>query len=167
MPAIAFPKLPDHARIWIFGTSEPLEEEPAARLGAAVARFIDGWEAHGQPVVGSFDWRERRFLIVAADELATGVSGCSIDSLFRTLQPLERELGTTLLDRSLVWYRDGTGAVRSSTRPEFRELVRRGVVDDRTTVFDNTAATVGTLRGGEWERPLADSWHAEAFLAPR
>jgi hypothetical protein len=164
---VPFAQLPDHARVWVFAAAEPVVGSAADRLLADVDDFVQGWTAHGAPVVGGFDWRFDRFLIVAADERATGVSGCSIDSLFRTLKEMEKETGQALLDSSLVWYRDDAGAVRSVSRSGFRKMVEREEVGEGSIVFDNTVATVGALRSGGWERPLAESWHGQAFLARR
>lgn len=159
-----FAEMPDQARLWIFASPRPLEEREEAWLRARVRDFVDGWTAHGAPVAGAFDLLHDRFLLVAADEEATGVSGCSIDALTRTLKGAERELGLSLLDASSrVWYRDGAGDVRAVPRAEFREAVRSGEVGAETPVFDNTAATVGAARRGGWERPMRDSWHARAF----
>lgn len=163
MSAVDFSLLPGDARVWIFSASRPLSPAEADLLLERVDRFVEGWLAHGMPVVGARDWRHGRFLLVAADERATGVSGCSTDSLFRTIQEAERELDVTLLDRSGVWFRDAEGEVRCATRPEFRALARAGEVTEETPVFDHTVGTVGEVRGGRWELPLRDAWHAQAF----
>jgi hypothetical protein len=167
MPGLPFISMPDDARVWVFGTSQPVHGTSTDRLLDVVDGFIRSWVAHGAPVVGASDWRYDHFLIIAADERATGVSGCSIDSLYRTLRTAEHELGVTLLDSSPVWFRDAGGVIRCAGRPHFRELVAREEVGDATIVFDNTVGTVGGLRAGEWERPFAESWHARAFGPPR
>lgn len=167
MPGIPFSNIPDNARAWVFAASRPVLGEEAERLLRVAEAFVRGWLAHGQPVVGAVDWRHDHFLIVAADEEATGVSGCSIDSLFRTLREAERELGVSLLDSSFVWYRNYSGQIEALPRPEFRERVSSGEVTDDTTVFDNTVGKVGQIRQGEWERPFRESWHGRAFAARR
>lgn len=160
--AVAFSSLPDAARLWIFAAADPVPEAKAAGLLERVDAFLEQWNAHGHPVVGGRDWRHGRFLLVAADEEATGVSGCSTDSLFRVVKEAERDLGVSLLDSSRVWFREGD-EIRSESRGEFRERVKRGAADGETLVFDNTAATVGDVRAGRWERPMREAWHARAF----
>ena len=167
VPIVPFNSMPDDARVWVFGASQPVHGGAAERVLSSVDRFIRGWLAHGQPVVGACDWRYDRFLMIAADEEATGVSGCSIDSLFRTLSGVEREQGITLLDASFIWYRDSSGSVQCVTRPEFRGLIGEGVVNDDTIVFDNTVGSVGGVRESAWERPVQTSWHGKAFLGHR
>lgn len=162
---VIFSDLPDDARLWIFAAARPLDAEECSRLLALVDDFLAGWHAHGHPVVGARDLRLDQFLLVAADERASGVSGCSIDSLYRVLKQVDGEISVGLLDSSLVHYRDADGTVRSVSRPDFRELVAEGAVDGDTLVFDNTLRTVGDLRAERWELPLRESWHARAFLS--
>ncbi|HEX2203547.1 MAG TPA: hypothetical protein VHG91_09630 [Longimicrobium sp.] len=163
MPRTDFDRIPDDARVWVFAASRDLSDAERDRLLARVDAFLDRWAAHGAPVVGAKDFLHGRFLVVAADERATGVSGCSIDSLFHALADTEREMGLTLRDASLVFFRDASGAVRSLPRPDFRALAQAGEIGEDTVVFDNTVATAGDLRGGRWETRFRDAWHARAF----
>lgn len=165
MSAVDFSLLPDDARVWVFPASRPLAPGEAVGLLERVDAFVERWLAHGRPVVGARELRYGRFLLVGADERATGVSGCSIDSLFHTLQEVEAEMGVRFLDRGGVWYRDPEGEIRSASRPEFRALARAGEVGEETVVFDNAVTTVDEVRRGRWEVPMRDSWHAQAFLA--
>ena len=160
--SVPFTELPDEARLWIFASPDALTPAASRELLARVDAFLEEWHAHGHPVVGGRDWRYDRFLMVAADEAATGVSGCSTDALFRIFKAAERELGISLLDGSLVWYREGN-EIRSATRADFRDRVRRGEVTQDTIVFDNTTSSVGAVRQGRWERPMRESWHGKAF----
>jgi hypothetical protein len=167
MPLVPFTELPDSARVWVFAAAEPIDPATADALTDHVQSFITGWLAHGRPVYGAFDWKYNQFLFIAADEAASGVSGCSIDSLFRSLQALEKKYGLTLLDSSPVWYRDEAGAISTVSRPEFKFLAESGDVGSATVVFDNSVANVGALRNGGWERAAAESWHGKAFLTAR
>lgn len=163
MPSIPFVSMPDSARAWVFGSAQPVLGADAEMLLGCTDSFIRSWSAHGLPVVGACDWRYDHFLIVAADEESSGVSGCSIDSLFHALRTIEGSIGVTLLDSSKVLFRDSVGIVQALPRLEFRALVAAGEVGDSTIVFDNTVGTVGAIRAGEWERRFAGSWHERAF----
>ncbi|HEX6037301.1 hypothetical protein, partial [Longimicrobium sp.] len=165
MPAVSFDQLPDDARLWVFAAARPLDDTQQADLLAHVDDFIARWAAHGSPVVGGRELRHGRFLLVGADERATGVSGCSIDTLFRSLGELEAQTGVPLRDSSLVFWRGADGQIQAEPRASFRQRVSAGEVDADTTVFDNTVGTVGDVRGGRWELPMRASWHARAFGA--
>lgn len=160
---VPFSDLPDDARLWSFAASRPLTEDETERLLGRVDEFLTGWHAHRRAVTGAREWAEGRFLFIAADERATGVSGCSIDSLFHTLRQAEREMGVSLTDSSRVWFRDSVGEIKSVSRPEFGALAAAREVGPDTHVFDQTISTVGDLRAGRWEAPLRTTWHARAF----
>ena len=152
MPRTDISRLSDDANIWIFPIT-PALADPDAML-RRVDAFLDSWAAHDVPVLAARELRENRFLIVAADKDAEK-SGCSIDRLFALVRMMERELGISMLDASVVYYRDAEGVVRDAKRSELRERA-----NESTIVFDTTAPTLGDLRRGTWERPARDSWHA-------
>lgn len=163
MPRIPFEHLPDDARLWVFPASRPLGPREAEDVLGAVDRFLETWSAHGAPLTAGRDLRYGCFLLVAVDERAAGVSGCSIDALTRGLREIERRLGVSLLDHGPVWYREGD-VVRRASREEFRALVQAGAVTPDTVVFDHTVATIGALRSGAWETSAGRSWHGRAFF---
>ena len=147
------------ARAWIFASPTSLDDAQSSRIMGIVARFLDGWESHGVRLPAACAMIENRFLVVAADE-RTDPSGCSIDKLFRLLQALAVETGTTLLESHRVYYRDRDGRVQSATRAGFRDLASRNEVGPATIVFDTTIETLGAVLDGRWERPAGESWHA-------
>ena len=159
MPQVSFDTLPDDARLWVFGSSVPLDAAASARLLDEVDAFLRVWAAHGAPLSSGRDWRDDHFLAIGVDQATAGASGCSIDGLFRSLRTLERELGTTFLGGGRVFYRDPSGAVRVVERDEFGDLAAAGMVGDETLVFDTTVSTAREWRR-LFERQAAESWHA-------
>lgn len=164
MPLVEFSEMPDHARLWVFPGTRKLEDAQSQELLSAVDGFLAQWSAHGAPLVVAREWRHGRFLLVAVDESATGVSGCSIDGLVRHLRELERRFDLRLTDHAPVWYRDN-GTISMSSRAEFAAMARVGAVGPETPVFDNSVTTVGAVGLGRWELPARDSWHA-SLLGP-
>jgi hypothetical protein len=164
MPAAPFARMPDDARLWVFAADRALEADEAALLLARVDEFLERWAAHGTPVLGARELRHGRFLLVASDERASGVSGCSIDSLFHALGAVEQELEIDLRGAaSRVFFRDASGEIRSAERGEFRRMAAEGALGEDTPVFDNTVADVGALNAGRWETRFGAAWHARAF----
>jgi hypothetical protein len=163
MPRVALDVLPDHARVWVFAAQRPLQPDEQAALLADVDAFLEGWAAHGAPLRCARDFRYDRFLIVAVDEAAAGVSGCSIDALTRQLRQHEQRLGVTLMDNGPVLYRSPGGIERAS-RAAFGDLADAGAVSPDTIVFNNTVPDLGALRSGKWETRAGDSWHGRAFF---
>jgi hypothetical protein len=160
MPAVPFATLPDDARVWVFAAADPVTGPAEAALLAAVDQFLAGWAAHGVPLRCAREWRDARFLAVGVDQSVEGASGCSIDGLFRGLRALEPTLGTSLLGGGRVYWRDADGAVQGGDRPRLRALADAGAVGTSTPVFDTTVTTAAAWRA-RFERPLAESWHAQ------
>jgi hypothetical protein len=160
MPLTEFQALPDDARLWTFAASRRLSDRESAAFLAATDEFLGGWSAHRVPLATSREFRYGQFLLVAVDEAPAGASGCSIDALVRFIRQAEVPLGVSLTDNRPVWFRDDQGEIRCESRDRFKALAREGAVTGNTIVFDNTIETVGALRGGRWERPASESWHA-------
>lgn len=161
-----FDGYPDGARIWVFGAQRGLDGEEAALLLASVDGFLAGWKAHGVPLRAARAWRYNRFLIVCADTETELPSGCSIDALTRVLKDMEAQLTVRFLGNEAVWYRDFEGHIRRTSRPGFRVLAGSGEVSAGSVVFDNSLTTLQQLRGGGWEGPAAERWHAVFFRRP-
>lgn len=160
MPKVSFDALPDDARAWVFGASDPLDAERCDVLLRAVDEALGQWSAHGVPLTCARDWRDGRFLVIGVDQRDAGASGCSIDALFRELQRLERTLGTTLVAGGRVFYRAASGEVQCVDRATWAARARQGEVGESTPVFDTTVTTVGDVRR-RFERPASESWHAQ------
>ena len=160
MPKVPFEQLPEDARLWVFGASDPLDATAADALLRVVDAWLDGWQAHGEPLTCARDWRDARFLAIAVDQRTAGASGCSIDALFRSLQQLERGIGTSFLAGGRVFYRGGDGQVQCVDRATWGARRREGDVGDDTPVFDTTLTRVGDYRA-HFERQASTSWHAQ------
>lgn len=161
MPIVPFDRLPNDARVWVFASDHALSGAVADTLLASVDQFLSEWKAHGVPLRCARDWRDGRFLAVGVDVNAENASGCSIDGLFRTLQQLERSIGTRLLGGGRVFYRTRAG-IETSSREQFAERVKRGEVMRETPVFD-TSITAAEAWRTRFEQPAGRSWTAAFF----
>ena len=157
MPRIDFSQLPDDARLWVFVADRPVADP--TRVLAAVDAHLDGWAAHGVPLVCAREWRDDHFLAIGVDEKATGASGCSIDGMFRTIARAQGGLGTDFLASGRVVWRDSEGTIRVTPRADFESLAAAGTVTPETPVYETLADTVGTWRH-HTTRPATTSWAA-------
>ncbi len=161
MPIVPFESLPDNARVWVFASDQPLSGAIADTLLAAVDQFLAEWKAHGVPLRCARDWRDDRFLAIAVDVNTENASGCSIDGLFRTLQQLERSIGTRLVGGGRVFYRT-PGGIETTSRDQFVDRVKRGDVARETPVFD-TGVTAASAWRTRFEQAAGRSWTAGFF----
>jgi len=164
MPLVPFASLPDDSRVWIFAAAAPIEDVDEGKLLAAVDGYLLQWKAHGHALTCAREWRDEHFLVIGVDQRTEGASGCSIDGLFRTLQGMERDVGTSLVGGGLVFFRDAAGMVHSVARKDFKRLSRSGDVSSATRVFDTTLTTAGDYRA-RFERAAGESWHATLLTA--
>lgn len=163
MPIVPFASLPDSARVWVFASDRELTGAAADTLLAAVDQFLSEWKAHGIPLRCAREWRDDRFLAIGVDVEAENASGCSIDGLFRTLQQLERTIGSRLVGGGRVFYRVGS-EIRAATRDEFIERIKRGEVRGETPVFD-TSVTGAKAWRTDFEQRAASAWTAPYFAS--
>lgn len=159
MPLVSFESLPDVARVWVFGSARPLDLESAADMLRAVDEYLDGWCAHGSPLTVGRDWRENCFLTIAVDPRSSDASGCSLDALFRVFKDLERGMGTSLINRGAIFFRDESGNVQSLDRARFAELASNASITAASVVFDTSVATLGEWRD-RFETTAGRAWHA-------
>jgi hypothetical protein len=160
MPITSFANLPDDARLWVFAASNPISPERSSSLLTVVDEWLDDWKAHGEPLTSAREWRDDRFLVIGVDQSTAGASGCSIDALFRILQTLQSQLGTSLVGGGRVFYQNRAGAIESSTRAGFSERANAGAVDADTIVYDTAITSAADYRRG-FARRAGDSWHRE------
>ncbi|MDE2806279.1 MAG: hypothetical protein OXN18_14150 [Gemmatimonadota bacterium] len=163
MNIVALDDFPDSARVWVFGSERELAGAEAGVLLDAVDGFLARWTAHGVPLRAARSWCYDRFLMVAVDIESAPPSGCSIDALVTVLRGLEDRLSVRFLGNEAVWYRDSRGSIRRATRTRFRALAVNGDVVPETVVFDNSVTVLADLRGGRWEGPARERWHAALF----
>lgn len=159
-----FSDLTETARAWVYGAEQPLTPDQIQALQKHMAGFMAEWQSHGRPVTPNWQLVHDRFVIIGADEAAFELSGCSIDSMVRTLDAFNRTAGLNFTNSgSKVFYRDHEGTIQCVDRIAFGELAKDGAISNETIVFDNTIATVGHFLTGQWEKPMHESWHMDVF----
>ncbi len=157
---------PSHSRLWIFPLEGRVIEEKRELLLSKLREFAGGWNAHKKAVTGCAELFAEKFVMMAADESVTGVSGCSTDSMVRAVQLAVESLGMKLADVSLIFYcPDGEETVTTVSRAEFKRLASQGAVTLDTLVFDPVVSTAGDVYEGKFLKPVRDSWHARLLGA--
>jgi hypothetical protein len=82
--------------------------------------------------------------------------------MLRGVSQITARLGLPLEDPQAVLVRlaDGLHAI---PRPELESRLQEGTLDGATPVLDLGLLTLGDLRGGRLERPLAATWIGRKF----
>ena len=102
-----FNTLPGESRIWIYASEKALTSEQQEYIINYIAEHLKGWNAHKVPLTAGLTILENHFIVVALDESKNGASGCSIDTLQKTIQELEKDLSIALMNRLNVFCKEG------------------------------------------------------------
>lgn len=153
-PLPAFSSLPDDARLWLLALIRPAD---ATVLAPEMEVLMARWRHKGVQYQGAWALLENRILAVAEPTLAAAPSGCAIDGMLRGVGQLTSRLGLELEDPQAVLVRLNDG-IHAISREDLETRLADGTLDGATPVLDLALLTLGDLRGGRLERPLASTW---------
>jgi len=155
---VDFKTLPDESRVWVYQASRSFTDAELKEIEESLNVFIEEWTAHGSELKAGFEFRYKRFIILALDQSQTSASGCSIDASVHFIQSLEKKYRVELLDKMNVSYKQGE-FIAYKPLAEFKKMARQKAVSKNTVVFNNLVAN--KLEYSEhWEVPASESWHA-------
>jgi len=146
----------DSSRVWIYQSSRMFFISEALELEEMMQEFVQGWHSHGIPVKGYANLFFGRFIILMADETATGVSGCSTDSSVRLIKAIEEKFKVDLFNRQSLAFvvKDKIEQVPLS---QLSYAFENKFIDEDTLYFNNTVLTKKQL-AENWIIPISNSW---------
>lgn len=154
MSLAPFSALPDDARLWLLALVQPADSATLApELDALMAR----WRHKGTQYQGAWTLLEPRILAIAEPTLASEPSGCAIDGMLRGVTQGIARLHLALEDPTAVLVRLGDG-LKAIARTDLEARIAAGTLGANTPTLDLALLTVGDLRSGRLERPLAATW---------
>ena len=147
-----FHTLPEQARIWLYASEKALTQSQQDYILNIISEELKGWNAHKQPLTAGVTILENHFIVVALDESKNGASGCSIDTLQKTIQKIEKEFSISLMNRLNVFCKIEDEIL---SMPSFK----LGSVADKDTLFyDLTILTKNDLN--TYLKPISEGWCA-------
>src|ERR1700730_12008247 len=90
------------SRVWIYQSSRLFSLSEALQIEEMLNEFVSSWHSHGVAVKGYARLFFGQFIILMADETASGVSGCSTDTSVRLIKELEKFFNVQFFDRQLL-----------------------------------------------------------------
>ncbi len=142
----------DQSRIWIYAAEHKLTKDQKGYILKAISVHLQNWEAHKVPLTAGVTILENRFIVVALDESENGASGCSIDTLQKLIQNLEKELSISLLNRLNVFCKIEDEIL---CIPSFK---LEGIVKANTLFYDLTIQKKSELHS--YLKPISEGWCA-------
>jgi hypothetical protein len=153
------------SRVWIYQASRLFSMSEALEIEELLNQFAAQWKSHGVPVKGAAYLFFGQFIVLIADETATGVSGCSTDSSVRLIKDIEQRFCVNMFDRTTL-------AFVAKEKIELLPLAQlQYAVDNRfiapdTLYFNNLVQTKEGLET-KWIIPVKDSWLALKISFPK
>ena len=147
-----FHGLPEESRIWLYACEKALTQSQQDYILNIISEELKGWNAHQQPLTAGVTILENHFIVVALDESKNRASGCSIDTLQKTIQKIEKEFSISLMNRLNVFCKIEDEIL---SMPSFK----LGSVADKDTLFyDLTILTKNDLN--TYLKPISEGWCA-------
>jgi hypothetical protein len=144
------------SRIWVYQSSRLFSIKEALQLEELLNEFVNNWQSHGVPVKGYGNLLFGQFIVLMADETATGVSGCSTDSSVRLMKKIEELFNVQLFDRQLLAFQVNN-KIQLLPLSQLAYAIDNNYISGDTLYFNNLVQTKDELLN-KWLIPLKDSW---------
>ena len=149
----------DNSRVWIYQSSRLFFISEALEMEDMLTAFAANWKSHGTPVKGFANLFFGHFIILMADETATGVSGCSTDSSVHLIKNIEEKYKVQMFDRQNLAFivKD---KIQLLPLNQLEYAVENNFINADTLYFNNTVLSKKELME-KWIVPVKDSWLAK------
>jgi hypothetical protein len=154
----------DSSKVWIYQSSRLFLMSEALDIESKLEQFVSDWKSHGETVKGYANLFFGQFIVIMADETATGVSGCSTDSSVRLVKEIEQKFNVQLFDRQTL-------AFFVKDKIQLLPLAQLGYAAENEFIkadslyFNNTVLTKFELIKN-WIIPIKDSWLSKRVSFP-
>jgi hypothetical protein len=146
----------ENSRVWVYQSSRLFTMSETLQIENMLRSLVVNWQSHGVPVKGYANLFFGQFIILMADENATGVSGCSIDSSVRIIQQIEQQFNVEMFN-----WQDLAFIVKDKVqiipRQQLNTAVENNFIAADTLFFNNVVTTKKELEEN-WIIPVNDSW---------
>ncbi|MBA2562992.1 MAG: hypothetical protein H0V14_08770 [Chitinophagaceae bacterium] len=152
----------DDSKVWIYQGNRQLNLAEALQIEELLQQFAKVWKSHGAEVKGYAKLLFGQFIILMADETATGVSGCSTDSSVKLMKSIEQDYNIDLFNRQLLAF---IVKERIQILPlnQLNNAIENDLISPDTLYFNNTVQTKKELIKN-WLIPVKDSWLAKRLI---
>jgi len=144
------------SRVWVYQSSRLFTLIEALAIEDLLNDFTSKWLSHGVPVKGAGYLLFGQFIILMADEKATGVSGCSTDSSVRLIKDIEQRFEVNMFDRTTLAFvvKDKVQLLPLS---QLQYAYDNGFINSDTLYFNNLVQTKDELENN-WLVPIKNNW---------
>ena len=149
------------SRVWVYQASRVFSLHESLDIEELLNEFAAQWKSHGIPVKGAAYLFFGQFLVLVADETATGISGCSTDSSVRLIKDIEQKFSVNMFDRTTLAF-IVKEKVQLLPLSQLQYAVDNGFINSDTLYFNNLVQTKEELEN-KWIIPVKESWLFKKF----
>ena len=148
----------DNSKVWVYQSSRRFAMSEALEMEEMMQEFVEGWNSHGTPVKGYANLLFGQFVILMADETATGVSGCSTDISVHLIKKIEQTFKVYMFDRLNLAFviKD---KIELLPLAQLNYALENNFITRDTLYFNNLVSTKKDLVQ-KWIVPAKESWLA-------
>jgi hypothetical protein len=151
----------DNSRVWIYQCNRLFTLSEALQIEELLEDFTKTWLSHGAKVKGYANLFFGQFIILMADETATGVSGCSTDSSVRLIKNIEQDYQVNLFERQMLAF-VVKERIQLLPMEQLNYAIENNFITGDTLYFNNIVQTKEELLN-RWLIPVKESWLAKRF----
>ena len=149
------------SRVWIYQSNRIFTLSEALDVEKLLNNFSGSWQSHGAPVKGAGYLFFGQFIILMADEKATGVSGCSTDSSVKLIKDIEMKFGVNMFDRNTLAFviknKSDNDRIQLLPLTQLQYAFENGFITGDTLYFNNLVQSKEELET-KWLMPVKQSW---------
>jgi hypothetical protein len=146
------------SRVWIYQSSRLFMISEALEIEEMLNNFVESWNSHGAKVKGYANLLFGQFIILMADETATGVSGCSTDSSVRLIKQVEETCKVDMFNRQNLAF-VVKEKIQTIPLAQLNYAMENGFITPDTIYFNNLVLDKASLLA-KWMVPVKESWLA-------
>jgi hypothetical protein len=144
------------SRVWIYQSNRSFNMNEVVLVEDLLNRFVGSWHSHGIPVKGFATIFFGHFIILMADETASGVSGCSTDSSVRLIKEIEKQFSVDLFNRQLLAFIIDD-KIELLAISKLANAAENNLLNQDSLYFDNTVSNKVELENN-WITTIEKSW---------
>lgn len=144
------------SRVWVYQSNRLFTLNEAFEIEDLLKEFTTQWKSHGTPVKGEAHLLFGQFVLLLADETATGVSGCSTDSSVRLVKNIEERFAVNMFDRMTLAFIIKE-KIQLLPLSQLQYAAANGFITPDTLYFNNLVQTKEELQT-KWIIPVKESW---------
>ena len=154
----------ESSKVWIYQSSRLFLMSEALEIETILEQFVTTWKSHGDPVKGYGNLFFGQFIVLMADETATGVSGCSTDGSVRVVKEIEQQFSVQCFERQTLAFivKDKIQLLPLS---QLSYAAENEFIEANTLYFNNTVLTKKELLQN-WIIPIKDGWLSKRIAFP-